>query len=50
LVLRGAFSGLITQSLQNWIPMIIVSLLVQQMAKALDNQRRLPPGLPSSAV
>lgn len=50
LVLRGAFSGLITQSLQNWIPMIIVSVFAQQIAKRLDSQRRLTGGFPLSAV
>lgn len=32
LVLRGAFSGLITQSLQNWIPVIFVSVVARQLA------------------
>lgn len=50
LVLRGSFSGLITQSLQNWIPMIVVSVLAQQIAKALDSHRRLTAGLPPSAA
>lgn len=50
LVLRGAFSGLITQSLQNWIPMIIVSVLAQQIAKGLDSQSPRPAGLQPSAV
>lgn len=33
LVLRGAFSGLITQSIQNWVPVVAVSLVASELAK-----------------
>lgn len=33
LVLRGAFSSLITQSLQNWLPVVVISLVAAQLAK-----------------
>jgi oligosaccharide repeat unit polymerase len=33
LFLRGLFSGLITQSIQNWVPIIIMSLIAAQLVK-----------------
>lgn len=33
LVLRGALSGLITQSLQNWLPVVVISLVATRLAK-----------------
>lgn len=33
LVLRGALSGLVTQSLQNWLPVVVISLVATRLAK-----------------
>ena len=33
LVLRGAFSGLITQGIQNWVPVIIVSAIAAEISR-----------------
>lgn len=33
LFLRGAFSGLITQSIQNWVPVVLISLLASEVAR-----------------
>ncbi len=33
LVLRGAFSGLITQAIQNWVPVIIVSAIAAEISR-----------------
>ncbi|MFM6852693.1 MAG: O-antigen polysaccharide polymerase Wzy, partial [Sphingopyxis sp.] len=52
LVLRGAFSGLITQSVQNWLPLIIISLVATELAKRIDaaQQRGRPaPANPTGA-
>ena len=36
LVLRGPFSGLITQSLQNWAPIIVVSLVATELVRRVS--------------
>jgi hypothetical protein len=37
LVLRGPFSGLITQSLQNWAPVIVISLIASELARRMGS-------------
>jgi hypothetical protein len=36
LVLRGPFSGLITQSLQNWVPVVVVSLVATEIVRRMN--------------
>jgi oligosaccharide repeat unit polymerase len=48
LVLRGAFSGLITQSLQNWVPIVLMSLIASQVVRFTGGQRPFAGGMPAS--
>lgn len=43
LVLRGALSGLITQSIQNWMPVVAVSLVASEFAKQRRKRQVAPP-------
>jgi oligosaccharide repeat unit polymerase len=38
MVLRGAFSGLFTQSLQNWVPIILISLVAHEISQRIDTR------------
>lgn len=44
LALRNPFSGLITQSLQNWAPVIVASLVASELA------RRMPANVPTAPL
>lgn len=45
LVLRGPFSGLITQSIQNWLPVILIGLVARELTRRLDSRQKIEPSV-----